>query len=231
MVTNKHALVTGATGGLGQQIAMKLASEGCLVSLMGTKNLSNIVDKIESAYPKSVNKSFTVDFSKSDDLQNFLENDEEVDILVNSAGIFPVKSLSESTIEDYNRCFDINVKAPFLLSAKFSEGMKRRNWGRIINIGSSSSYAGSDNSGLYCASKHALLGLSRSQYLEFKQHNIRVFCLSPGSIKTEMGKKVPNQDYSTFLQSKEVAKYLFQMIEFDNEMISEEVRLNRITIK
>tara|TARA_R110002110_G_scaffold234140_5_gene450268 strand:+ start:200 stop:886 length:687 start_codon:yes stop_codon:yes gene_type:complete len=228
MVLGRHALVTGATGGLGRCIATKLASEGCTLSLLGRSDtLNDIANDIGDA----VENVFKVDFCDPNSLGDFLKVDQEVDILVNCAGTFPVKSLSESSIEDYEKCFDINVKAPFLLSKKFAEGMKERNWGRIVNIGSSSSYAGSPNSGLYCASKHALLGLSRSQYLELNYYNVRTFCLSPGSIQTNMGKKVPSQDYSTFMKPTEIADYLINMIKFDNEMISEEVRLNRIIIR
>lgn len=231
MEIKNRVLITGATGGLGREIAIKFASENYRVSIMGTRNISSIANEIDLLYPNSIDKTFTVDFTDTQSLQNFLKRDDQFDVLINSAGIFPVKNLSESTIEDYNRCFDINVKAPFLLASKFSDGMKKRKWGRIINIGSSSSYNGSDNSGLYCASKHAMLGLSRSQYLELKGSNVRVFCVSPGSIKTNMGRKVPNQDYSTFMDPEDIAKYLFQIIQFDNEMISEEIRLNRMVIK
>ncbi len=224
MVLGKHALVTGATGGLGKSIAKRLASEGCKLSLLGRSGLPE-------DYRGAVENVFKVDFTDAKSMEEFLKIDLDVDILINCAGIFPVKTIAESTVEDYQQCFDVNVKAPFLLSKKFAEGMKNRKWGRIVNIGSSSSYAGSPNSGLYCASKHALLGLSRSQYLELKYHNIRVFCLSPGSIQTEMGKKVPHQDYSTFMNPDEIAEYLVNMIKFDNEMISEEVRLNRIIIR
>lgn len=231
MVTGRTALVTGANGGLGREIAIKLASEGCVVSLLGRKNLHNVCKKIESSHPKSVGRLFFLDFCDAQSFDIFLNLDIHFDILINCAGVFPVKNLSDSTSDDYSKCFDVNVKAPFLLSKKFSEGMKQQEWGRIVNIGSSSAYAGSDNSGLYCASKHALLGLSRSQHLELKSHNVRVFCLSPGSIKTDMGKQVPNQDYSTFMDPKDIAEYLVQMIKFDSEMISEEVRLNRMTIR
>ena len=108
--------------------------------------------------------------------------------------------------------------------------MKKKKWGRIINIGSSSSYQGFSEGTIYCASKHALLGLSRSLFAELKEAKIRTFCISPGSIKTDMGKQDKKQNYKTFLDPKEVAEYIVYSINFDKELVTEEIRLNRYTI-
>ena len=86
--------------------------------------------------------------------------------------------------------------------------MVSKKWWRIVNIGSSSSYNGFKNTSIYCSSKHALLGLSRSLHDELKEHNIRTFCVSPGSIKTSMGKRVIGQNYDTFMDPKEIAEWL-----------------------
>ena len=93
---------------------------------------------------------------------------------------------------------------------------------------------GVKDSSIYCSSKHALLGLSRSIFNELKEHNIRTYSVSPGSMKTEMGKmsgEISNQNYNTFIDPAEVAKFLIQICSYDNEMISEEIRLNRIKIE
>ena len=238
VIEKKNAVVTGASGGLGEQVALRLASEGCNLFLLGRSKdkLQKVSSKIQNKYPNVDVKQEVVDFSNESDLNLFLNKNivvcmMEVDILINCAGVFPVKTLCNSTADDYKTCFDINVRTPFLLSQKFSEGMKHRKWGRIVNICSSSSYQGSPETGLYCASKHALLGLSRSQYLELKLYNVRVFSVSPGSIQTKMGEAVPHQDFSTFMKAEDVADYIIYIIKLDNEMISEEVRLNRVTIK
>ena len=159
--------------------------------------------------------------------------DTNVDILVNCAGVFPVKGISEVSLEEYDECMNINVRAPFLLIRELSKNMVKNNWGRIINIASSSAYGGSPLTSIYCASKHALLGLSRSLYKELKGNNVRVICVSPGSIKTDMGKKVEalGQTYDTFMEPEEVAKYVVYNSSWDGNMVSEEVRLNRVTVQ
>ena len=101
----------------------------------------------------------------------------------------------------------------------------------LINIGSSSAYAGFSGSATYCSSKHALLGLSRSAFNEYKEHNIRVISVSPGSIKTKMGKKVKNQIYDTFIETNEISKFVVDLIEYDGNMVCEEVRLNRMFVQ
>ena len=151
-----------------------------------------------------------------------------IDILINCAGIFVVKSLFDSELEDFETSSNINLRAAFMFSKAFAADMVKNKWGRIINIGSSSSYEGHKNTSLYCASKHAVLGLSKALHYELKEHNIRVFCVSPSGTKTEMGKLIESQDFDTFLNPEEVADYIVYISSFDAEMISEEIKLNRI---
>ena len=230
----KNALITGATGGLGTAIAKELAQCGCNLFLTGRNDV-----KLQSLRSELGSNDINV-FSKVTDLadkkevKSLIETAEEtfpVDILINNAGCFPIKSILESEDKDYENCFSINVQAPFFLSRDFGKNMCERGWGRIVNIGSSSAYNGSEKTGLYCASKHALLGLSRSLYLEYKQYGVRVYNVSPGSVQTEMGRTDFRQDFSTFVKPEEVAEYLAFIIGFDAEGISEEIRFNRITVR
>ncbi|WP_081477543.1 SDR family NAD(P)-dependent oxidoreductase [Candidatus Nitrosarchaeum limnium] len=174
------------------------------------------------------------DLTKISDVKKIInsvrKNFKTIDILINNAGIFLSKPILKSDINEFQNIFDVNVKAPFLFCKEFSRDMKEKKWGRIINIGSSSSYQGFSEGTIYCSSKHALLGLSRSLFAELKESKIRVFSISPGSIKTKMGKQDKKQNYKTFLDPKEVAEYIVYSINFDKELVSEEIRLNRFTM-
>ena len=152
-------------------------------------------------------------------------------MLVNNAGVFPVKALAESTAADYEECFAVNVRAPFLLARAFAPEMMAAEWGRILNVASSSAYAGFKETSLYCASKHALLGLSRALHDELKSSGVRVLCASPGSLQTQMGRTVKNQDFSTFLDPAEVAEVAVDLLARDGLMAVDEIRLNRMTIR
>ena len=228
----KNCLVTGATGGLGREIAKEFAKNGCNLFLTGRNN-----DKLNSLKNELENDQIKIDFEDADlsddgEIQKLIEKVQgvfaNIDILVNCAGVFPVKLLSDSTVEDFENCFSVNVKAAFVLCKEFSQGMISKKWGRIVNIASSSAYAGFKNTSIYCSSKHALLGLSRSLHSELKEYNVRTFCVSPGSIKTPMGKSVTGQNYETFLNPNEIAELIVHLVSFDNEMISQELQLSRM---
>lgn len=235
ILVGKNAVVTGASGGLGRAIALDLARRGCHLLLVGRNESRLKAVGEEVARVTSGSALQVADFSEADAAERVAARAADtlgtVDILVNCAGVFPVGALNESEAQDFDTCFSVNVRTPFLLMKHFAPAMSERGWGRIVNIGSSSAYAGFRDTAVYCASKHAMLGLSRSLFQELKGTGVRVFCLSPGSIQTEMGKKVRGQTYETFMTPEEVARYLAFVISFDAEMISEEIRLNRINVQ
>jgi len=232
ILQGKNCLITGSTGGLGKEIAREFAKNGCNLFLTGRniEKLNSLKDELEKNQIKIDFQQ--ADLSDTDEIQKLFEKVKStfssIDILVNCAGVFPVKLLSDSTIDDFEKCFSVNVKAAFLLCKEFSQGMISKKWGRIVNIASSSAYAGFKNTSVYCSSKHALLGLSRSLHSELREHNVRIFCVSPGSIKTPMGKSVIGQSYETFLNPTEIAELIVHLISFDNEMVSHEIQLNRM---
>ena len=230
----KNCLITGATGGLGKEIAKEFVKNGCNLFLTGRNNekLSSLKNELENDVSEIKIDFEDADLSDADEIQKLIEKVKgafsNIDILVNCAGVFPVKLLSDSTIDDFENCFSVNVKAAFVLCKEFSQGMISKKWGRIVNIASSSAYAGFKNTSIYCSSKHALLGLSRSLHSELKEYNVRTFCVSPGSIKTPMGKSVTGQNYETFLNPNEIAELIVHLVSFDNEMISQEIQLSRM---
>ena len=237
MIKNKNALVTGATGGLGRSISKALADSGCKVFITG-RNREKLKVVSEELGDSCIGH-FVSDLDKQSDIEMLASiatssakiKSGNIDILINCAGVFPIGSVLDTSFEDFNSCFNINVRAPFFLSKALYPGMRDSKWGRIVNIGSSSAYGGFPGTSVYCASKHALLGVSRSMYSEFKESGVRVFSVSPGSIQTPMGKKVVNQDYSTFMNPDEISKFICELISYDTNMISEEVRLNRVIIR
>ena len=235
----KNCLITGATGGLGKQIAIELAKKNCNLFLTGRQNkkLEKLNEELKKVNKNNLIKHKHCDLQEAQELNNLIQKirDEfnSIDILVNCAGIFPVSSVSESTLEQYDSCMNLNVRIPFVLSKEFSKDMINNGWGRIVNIASSGAYNGLKNTAIYRSSKHALLGLSRSLYNELKEFNVRTFCISPGPIKTDIGKDIikkenPNENYETFMKPNEIAEFITFAISFDNNLISPEIRLGRI---
>jgi len=239
ILKNKNCLITGATGGLGREIAIEMAKKNCNLFLIGRNKIK--IEELKSEIAK-INNEISIEYHLADLTKDVeitsLINDvrrkfSHIDILINCAGIFPVNEISKSTIEEFDSCMSLNVRAPFILSKEFSSDMVNNGWGRIVNIASSGAYNGLKNTIIYRSSKHALLGLTRSLYNELKEHNVRTFCISPGPIKTEMGTKIitkenPNEDYDSFMNPKEIAEFITFVIGFDNNLISPEIRLGRV---
>jgi len=239
ILKNKNCLITGATGGLGKEIAIELAKKG--VNLFLTSKKENL-QKLQLEIKKNNNQILVeyqcVDLRCDDGVKTLVENIHKkfsrIDILINCAGENHRKPLSESTMEEFDSCMNLNVRAPFVLSKEFSKDMIKNKWGRIVNIASSSAHNGFKNAAIYCASKHALLGLSRTLFAELKNQNVRTFCISPGSMKTRMAKEdeglLAEQDYNTFMEPNEVAEFIIKIISYDNEMVSQEINLSRLII-
>ena len=236
-IKGKNCFISGATGGLGECLASELLNYGCNLYLTGRNKdkLEKLEYKLQSIAHNEIKiHSATCDLSNTNEIINTANNAIDVfghiDILVNCAGVFMVKPLSDSTDSDYNNIFNVNIRSSIHLSKIFSDQMKINNWGRIINIGSSSSLKGSKNTTLYCASKHALLGFSRALQDELKSYDIRTFCFMPGSIKTDMGNLVPDQSYDTFLKPEEVAEYIVYVASIDSELYTGEISLERFNM-
>ena len=234
---NKNCLITGATGGVGKEVSIQLADQSCNLFLTGRNK-----QKLESLKKLLIknNPDINIEYKEGDltrlsDIKNIVTNAKHhfsnIDILINCAGIFMIKSIGKSTVEDFDKSINLNIRAPFILSREFSKDMISKKWGRIVLIGSSSSYSGFENGSVYCASKHSILGLSRALNIELKKKNVRVMCISPSSTKTNMGKISVDQDFNTFLNPKEVAEYIIFILSFDNEMSIDESRLNRMIMK
>jgi len=234
-LAKKNCLIVGASGGIGAEIAKKIAEYDCNLFLIGKNEKKLFKLKNEIKNKNIVIKTESVDLTNEKQIKNVIQkirkNFGKIDILINTSGIFLIKSIEKSTIQEFDECFKINIRAPFIFSKEFSKDMKKSKWGRIVNIGSSSSYNGFKNSTIYCSTKHALLGLSRALFSELKDQNIRTFCISPGSTQTKMGKLSKDQKFETFLEPKEIAEYVIFLIRFDKQLISEEIRLNRIKIE
>jgi short-subunit dehydrogenase len=238
VLNNKNCFVTGATGGLGREIAKQFIQNNCNLFLTARneqklKKLKSELDEINTnGYKISYSAcDLTKDYQVKKTIKSVRQSLHHIDILINCAGIFQIKPISEATLEDFDKIMAVNIRAPFLFCKEFSSDMMKQKWGRIINIGSSSSYSGFKNGSIYCSSKHAILGLSRSLFAELKEHNVRIYSISPGSMKTRMARLSKDQDYETFLSPTEVAKYIEFIIKFDGNLISEEIRLNRINLE
>ena len=233
-LSGKRCLVTGATGGLGEELAREFGRAGCRLILTGrdSERLEALTDRL--ATTAQVEVSITADLHNDAGIHDIVEHVEKgfggVDILVNNAGVFPVAALEASSAAELDECIAVNLRAPMLLCRAFAPGMAESGWGRIVNIASSSAYAGFANTAAYCASKHGLLGFSRALDDELRPHGVRVIAVSPGSIKTPMGRRVQGQTYETFMEPREIAEIVTQTAALDGSVLVSELRLGRMVM-
>ncbi len=186
------AVITGASKGLGKQMAESLAAEGAAVALVArSKELlesvaAGIRDKGGKA--EALAADVTDEKSVSEVARQVQEKLGGCEILINNAGINNRKAIEDFTLEEWNQILAINLTAPFLMSRAFIPGMKQRGFGRIINMTSIMSHVSLPNRTGYSSTKAGLLGFTRALALELAPHNITVNGISPGPFATEMNK-------------------------------------------
>ena len=231
---NKNCLITGATGGLGTALSIEFAKNNCNLFLTSRNNhnLKILKSQLETQNKTITVKTFSADLSNLTEINNLIKEIRKsyttIDILINCAGILPIKFIQDSTVDDFDECFNINVLPSIILTKEFSKDMTDQRWGRIVNIASSGAYNGQEKTIIYRASKHAILGFSKAVHKELRDYNVRTFCISPGPIKTRMGVILENENYQTFINPSDIADFIANLISYDTEMFSEEIRLGRI---
>lgn len=190
-LTGKKALVTGATGGIGEAVARALHKAGATVGLHGTR-----VEKLEALAAELGDrvKIFPANLSDREAVKELGKKAEAelegVDILVNNAGITRDGLFVRMSDADWDAVIDVNLGAVFRLTRELTHPMMRRRSGRIINITSVVGVTGNPGQANYCASKAGLIGFSKSLAQEIATRNVTVNCVAPGFIESAMTDKL-----------------------------------------
>ena len=199
-LTGKKALVTGATGGIGEAIARLLHAQGATVGLHGTR-----AEKLESLGAELGDriKLFPADLSDREAVKALAQKAEAelegVDILVNNAGITRDGLFVRMSDADWDDVLEVNLTSVFRLTRELTHPMMRRRYGRIINITSIVGVTGNPGQSNYCASKAGMIGFSKSLAQEIASRNITVNCVAPGFIESAMTGKLNDKQKETIL--------------------------------
>jgi len=199
---NLSVIITGATGGIGNSILSKLVDQGANVLATGTNDekLKNISEN----FPNVKIEKF--DISKHDEIETFIDKSyqalgNKIDVLINNAGITKDNLSIRMNNDEWNKVININLTSTFLLSKNVIKKMLKNKNGKIINITSVVGHTGNVGQANYAASKAGVVAMSKSLALEYGKKNIKVNCVSPGFILTEMTSKI-NEDHKNMLKSK-----------------------------
>ena len=190
-LTGRKALVTGATGGIGESVARALHAAGATVGLHGTRveklaALAGELGERVERFPARL-----ADRAEVKALGQKAETElEGVDILVNNAGITRDGLFVRMSDEDWDAVLEINLGSVFRLTRELTHPMMRRRYGRIVNITSVVGVTGNPGQANYCASKAGLIGFSKSLAQEIATRNVTVNCVAPGFIESAMTEKL-----------------------------------------
>lgn len=190
-LTGRKALVTGATGGIGEAIARLLHAQGALVGIHGTR-----VEKLEALAAELGErvKLFPANLSDRDEVKALGQKAETelegVDILVNNAGITKDGLFVRMSDADWDAVLEVNLTAVFRLTRELTHPMMRRRFGRIVNITSVVAVTGNPGQANYIASKAGMIGFTKSLAQEIASRNVTVNCVAPGFIESAMTDKL-----------------------------------------
>jgi 3-oxoacyl-[acyl-carrier protein] reductase len=199
-LTGRKALVTGATGGIGEEIARALHKTGATVGLHGTR-----AEKLEALAAELGERVFVFPANLSDrEAVKALGVKAEadmggVDILINNAGITKDGLFVRMSDADWDAVLEVDLTSVFRLTRELTHPMMRRRFGRIINITSIVGVTGNPGQANYCAAKAGMIGLTKSLAQEIASRNVTVNCVAPGFIESAMTDKLNEKQKETIM--------------------------------
>ena len=217
-LSNKTAIVTGASQGIGETIAIEMAKSGAIVFCLARNKeaLDATIKKITENGGKAT--AFSCDISNNDDFKsiilNIVKENGSIDILVNNAGITKDNLLMRMSDDQWDDVLNINLKGSFTCTRSVIKYMMKKKFGRIINITSIVGITGNAGQANYAASKSGLIGLTKSIAKEVASRGITANCVAPGWIETSMTDQLSTEVKNKFLsqiptgkigQSKDIA--------------------------
>ena len=201
-LTGRKALITGASGGIGEEIARVLHAQGAIVALHGTRR-----EKLEALAAELGERTHVLTANLSDraEVQALGKKAEEVlegvDILVNNAGITRDGLFVRMSDEAWDDVLEVNLGSVFRLTRELAHPMMRRRYGRIINITSVVGVTGNPGQANYCASKAGMVGMTKSLAQEIASRNVTVNCVAPGFIESAMTGKLNEKQQASIMSA------------------------------
>lgn len=208
-LSGKVAIVTGAGRGIGKAIALALSRAGARVAIAARSEteLRAVAEEIRSNGGDAL--VLATDVTREDEMERLVKQTlkewNSIDVLVNNAGWGKTASVIHGATEDWDRTFQINLRAPMILSRFVLPKMIERKSGAIVNIGSISGKAGAANTAAYSASKFGVIGFTQSLFEEVREHGIKVAVILPGFVDTPLIPQTKRLDRTKMIRPEDVA--------------------------
>ncbi|MEW6348595.1 MAG: SDR family oxidoreductase [Thermodesulfobacteriota bacterium] len=201
---NKVAVITGAGSGIGRELAIRLAQEGCVCAVCDV-DPHNLAKTAELAANGKGISTHVVDVANRDQVYEFAELVSEqhgqVDLLINNASVLVVDSVEDVSYHDFEWLMGVNFWGMVYCTKAFLPFLRERPEAHIVNVSSVDGMVGTPNNGPYCAAKFAVCGFTETLWQELHRTNVRVSCVLPGGVKTNLVRnaryfKMPNPSMS-----------------------------------
>ena len=209
-LAGKVSIVTGASRGIGKAISILLAQSGSRVVLAARSEpqLKSVRDEISSQNGDAL--VIPTDLTRDEEIEQLVEKTIKewgsVDVLINNAGLGKVAPVVKAKVSDWDETFQVNLRAPMILSKLVLPQMMERGEGSIINISSVSGKSGQANGSAYSASKFGLMGFTQSLYEEVREYGIRVAAICPGFVDTPLIPQMRRMDRSKMIRPEDIAQ-------------------------
>jgi short-subunit dehydrogenase len=225
----KSCLITGASRGIGRSTAMKLSDKFDRLYLHG-RDETALNDTIKLINKKKEIIPLIYDLSKSENVLKLIENikADELDVLVNNAGMTITKSFKNLTLDDWNLIFKVNVTAPFILTQKLIN--KIPSGGSVVNILSTASKQIFSEWSAYCMTKFALDGFMKTVREEVRDKGIRIINIYPGAVDTDIWNNIPGEwDRATMMSPDDIADSVLFAINQPANTLVEDISMGRLS--
>jgi 3-oxoacyl-[acyl-carrier protein] reductase len=222
--TQRTALVTGSTRGIGKETTLLLLKKGLnvIISSRSQDSVDNIIEEVLDKFPSKKENilGLKCDVSKHSEVKTLVDVSVKrfgrIDVLVNNAGIVYFKSIMDTTEEEWDKTIDTNLKGVFLFTKEVLPYMIENKSGVIINVSSGAGKSGFPNLSAYCASKFGVIGLTESVAKEVTDYNVKIMAICPGRVDTKMIKDIVKAGYNAsnrnLIKPEEVANKIYDMI-------------------
>jgi len=231
MIKNQTAIITGASRGIGKEMARQFAEKGVNLSILGSSDdIHQTKKELENEGYTNI-ESFQADVTKEDELDHVVEATKNaygtVDILVNNAGIGMFKPVEEVTVEEWRKVYEVNVQGVFLSSKAVIPTMKKNKFGTIITVSSDVGRYTIPNGSLYASTKYAVQGFMGSISQELREHGIRVGTINPGMVDTYFAdSKQGLPEKEDWLKVQDIAEAAVYMASAPKHMMIDELQLH-----
>lgn len=224
------ALVTGAGRGIGRAVAVALAHEGSRVGLMGltASHLAAVEREVREAGGTAY--SLPGDVSDEGSVSRCVAAAEQhlgpIDVLVNNAGVYAHGSVDRLDALVFDHTLAVNLRGPFLMARAVLPGMKSRRRGHVVNVASTAALRGFAGGAAYCASKFGLAGLSQAMLQEARAFDVRVTCLLPSTVATDMARRGDFlKDPAKAIRPEDVAEAILGLLKLDARVLPASLEL------